>query len=104
MKRKSTTFKRPELGDGVTIYGWSDRTPGTVIQVSQSAKRIVIQEDNAIRTDNNGMSESQTYRYERDEKGAIHIATLRKNDVYRLVGGTTLVHVGERQKYYDYSF
>ena len=104
MKKNLNVSKWPSVGDGVTIYGWTDRTPGTIIQVSQSGKRIVIQEYNAIRTDNNGVSESLEYTYERDEKGPIRIASLRKNGAYCLVGGTMIVSVGERRKYYDYSF
>ena len=89
MKKKSTTSNRPVVGDGVTIHGWSDRTPGTIIQVSASGHRIVVQEDNAIRLDNNGMSESQEYRYERDPNGPIHIVTRRKNGSYRVAGGNS---------------
>lgn len=56
------------------------------------------------RTDNNGMSECQTYEYHRNPEGTCHIATLRKDGSFRLAGGKTLVHVGERNKYYDFSF
>lgn len=105
MKRKSNTSEViPRVGMGATLYIGSDREPATVIQVTHNGRRVVIQEDNSIRTDNNGMSEIQEYEYERNDKGTIHIATKRKNGVFRLVGGQVLVVLGERRKYYDYSF
>lgn len=93
-----------QLGMGATIYHWSDRTPTTVIQITHKGKRIVIQEDKATRTDNNGMSECQSYNYGPDPNGATYIATLRKDGKYRLVGERILVSIGERIKYHDYSF
>lgn len=95
---------KPQIGMGITINGWTDRTPGTIIQISLSMKQIVIQEDKATRTDNNGMSESQSYTYEVDPNGAIQTATLRKDGTYRITGSTRLVHLGDRRKYHDYSF
>lgn len=104
MRKKSTTSNLPEIGMGATIIYYSDREPATVIQVTHNGKRIVLQEDFAKRTDNNGMSESQDYEYSTNPNGTIHIATKRKNGEYRLVGEKTLVHLGARRKYYDYSF
>lgn len=94
----------PTIGMGATIQYHSDRSPATIIEVSPSGKRIVIQEDSVTRTDNNGMSECQTYDYHRNPEGTIHIATLRKDGSFRLVGGKTLVSVGVRNRYYDFSF
>lgn len=92
------------VGMGATIQYHSDRDPATIIEVSPSGKRIVIQEDSVVRTDNNGMSECQTYEYHCNPEGTVHIATLRKDGSFRLTGGKTLVSVGERRKYYDFSF
>lgn len=103
MKKKSTTSE-PFIGQGATIYWWSDRTPCTVIQITHNGNRLVLQEDTAIRTDNNGMSESQTYEYETNPNGTIYHATRRQNGAFRLTGQTTLVSLGDRQKYHDYSF
>ena len=94
----------PEIGMGATIQYHSDRHPATIIEISPSGKRIVIQEDSVKRTDNNGMSECQTYEYFRNPIGVIHVATLRKDGTYRLVGQKASVHVGTRSKYYDFSF
>jgi hypothetical protein len=92
------------IGMGATIQYHSDREPATIIEVSPSGKRIVIQEDSVKRTDNNGMSECQTYEYSPNPEGTIHVATLRKDGHYRLVGQKTSVYVGARSKYYDFSF
>lgn len=94
----------PNIGMGATIYHWSDRTPVTVIRISPSLKQIVLQEDKAIRTDNNGMSEWQSYNYECDPNGELYFATLRKDGKYRITGSTRLVGLGERHKYHSYSF
>ncbi len=94
----------PLVGMGATIYYHSDRAPATIIQITQSGKRLVLQEDKSTRLDNNGMSECQVYEYQPDSEGKIFIATKRKHGEYRLVGEKTLVDIGTREKYYDYSF
>ena len=104
MRKKSTTSKLPEIGMGATIVFYSDREPATIIQITSNGKRIVLQEDLSTRTDNNGMSEIQQYKYDPNPNGTIHIATLRKDGTYRLSGEKTVVHIGDRRKYYDYSF
>jgi len=96
--------KKPEVGMGATLIYWSDREPATIIQVSHNHKKIVLQKDKAIRTDNNGMSDSQTYDFEADPNGAIFTASLRKDGRYRITGSKQLVIVGSRRKYYDYHF
>jgi hypothetical protein len=103
-KRNVTAFEPPQVGDGATVHYHSDDEPATVIQVTHNGKRIVLQGDKAIRTDHNGMSESQSYNYERDENGAIYIATLRRDGRFRVSGGQQSVTVGSRRKYYDYSY
>lgn len=104
MKKKSTTSDIPSVGTGATIHIGSDSYPATLIQVTQNGKRIVLQDDEATRIDNNGMSESQEYTYQPNPNGAIHIATLRKDGRYRLMGEKIPVSIGFRRKYYDYSF
>jgi hypothetical protein len=89
---------------GVTMQVGSDRFPGTIIQVTQNGRRIVFQEDEAIRLDKNGMSESQNYTYRPCATCTMYIATLRKDGKYRLTGGKVPVYIGYRDRYYDYSF
>lgn len=100
----------PEVGMGATILYHSDREPATVIEIQRKTnpRWIVIQEDKATRTDQNGYSESQNYSYEPNPEGQKHTASLRANGTWVLTGGTmrtgTIVRLGERDKYYDYSF
>ena len=104
MKKKSTSNNLPTIGMGVTIQGWSDRHAGTIIQILQGGRKLVIQMDIATRIDNNGMSESQQYTYQPDPNGAIQFATLRKDSKYRVMGGKSPVALGIRNEYYDFSF
>lgn len=94
----------PRIGIGATITCGSDSYPATVIQVTQNGKRIVLQEDKAVRTDNNGMSGPQTYNYSEDSEGRIFIATFRRDGSFKLVGTQQSVYIGKRRKYYDPSF
>jgi hypothetical protein len=109
MNRIAETAKpqNPTVGMGCTILMYSDRHAATVVAIL-SPKRIQIQEDTAKRTDNNGMSESQEYTYEPNPNGPTHIVTLRKNGRWVLQGQSkqngTVVRMGDRDAYYDYSF
>lgn len=98
----------PEIGMGATILMWSDRIACTIVEVNAKKTRIVIQHDNAIRTDKNGMSESQEYCYEPNADGVKIVATLRKNGTFVEQGESmkngTIVRIGERRHYHDYSF
>jgi hypothetical protein len=104
MTKKNVTVSKVERGMGATICHWSDRTPATVIDMTASGKTITLQADKYTRTDDNGMSEDQSYEYERDPNGTIYRATLRKDGRYRLVGSKEQVSLGSRRKYHDYSF
>lgn len=95
------------IGAGATIIHWTDREACTIIKVSVSGKSMIIQQDFATRTDDNGMSESQHYQYEPNPKGRTHEARLGKYG-WRLKGSSgrrgTKVLVGVRDSYHDYSF
>lgn len=54
----------PVVGEGATILSYTDRRACEVISVSEDGKRVVLEGYNAIRTDKNGMSDEQEYRYE----------------------------------------
>ena len=101
-----------KVGDGCTICYYSDREPATIIDIKNDGRVIVVQEDKATRTDNNGMSEIQEYEFERNPKGTIHeFKRTRKYKWFytdngcadRTKYGTYLCFSG-REKYYDYSF
>lgn len=93
----------PAVGMGATILMYSDRHAATVVEIL-SPKRIMIQEDKAIRTDENGMSDSQSYRYEPNPKGRFHPVSLRKDGRWKGIGSNAVVRLGVRDSYHDYSF
>lgn len=102
----ATTGTEPEVGVGVTLLSWTDRTAGTIIAATPNV--IVVQEDAAKRLDSNGMSESQHYEFSPDPSGRISVFTKRRNGQYTLDGcktgeGNGLL-IGHREKYHDYSF
>ena len=101
------------IGDGVTINYYSDEKPATIIEIDTKGKWIKVQEDNAKRIDNNGMSDSQDYEYSRNPNGRIHtFYKTRRKDI------TLFTNTGRskysqydiylslklRRAYFDYSF
>lgn len=95
------TGPQPEVGMGATVIHWTDRSPATITRVSKSGKIIWIRMDNFKRTDKNGMSEMQTYRYTRGDGPEIRV-TLCKDGQWRRKGEK--VGIGRREKYHDFSF
>lgn len=98
----------PVVGMGATMLGWTDRHAATIVEVSKSGRRVVIQRDKAIRTDSYGMSDCQSYSFERDENAPRRAYTLRKNGAW-VAEGTSMrsgsrISIGHRSEYYDYSF
>lgn len=92
----------PEVGMGATILMWTDRKACTIVKVTPT--QIHVQEDKAIRTDNNGMSECQSYRYESDTTAPVRIFRLTKSGAYRDGRKGPQLRIGERSAYHDYSF
>jgi len=115
------TFK---VGDGASVFGYSDSSAYTVIEVSKSGKRITIQRDKS--TLMNGMNSEaidklichpggycghvegkQRWEFERNPDGYKTFASLRKNGKWIIQGesakGGTRVSTG-RHEYYDYNF
>jgi len=92
----------PKVGDGATLLSWTDRFPATVVWVSPSGKTIHLQEDNAVRKDNYGMSEVQQYEFSPNPEAPIQVARLTKKGWKVLKGKQVLI--GHRSRYYDYSF
>lgn len=97
----------PTVGMGVTKYIGSDEYPFTIIDVI-SKSEVTIQMDKSIRTDSNGMDESQVYSYEPDSTGDIYTITLRHNGKWiqktKPTKGSPYFVLGIRRKYYDFSF
>lgn len=105
-----------EVGDGVTMYLYSDRKAYTVI--AKTAKTITIQRDKAIRDPNfkpqwepGGFSaiclnnNEQSWTYERDPDGEIvRCRWSEKNGRYQ-TGSDGSIAIGRgRHEFYDYNF
>ncbi len=96
----------PVLGTGCTDHYYTDRKAATIVAV-MSAKHIRIRHDEAIRTDKNGMSESQSYKFEIGRGEDIDVR-LGADGVWRTAGGKAkhgrVVTLGERNHHWDPSF
>jgi hypothetical protein len=96
---------KPEIGMGVTFGCWTDRHAGTIVAISKSGKQITVQGDTAIRTDKNGMSESQEYRYEQNPQApkiVFKITERKGRKAWR--SGSYTAGIGHRRAYHDFSF
>ena len=96
---------QPEVGMGVTVLHWTDRSAHTIVEVAKN--HIVIVEDHAKRTDDNGMSDNQDYEYTPDPDGRRLIVKRvthgRNKGRYKTASGNYVI-IGARDKYHDYSF
>lgn len=89
------------IGMGATQVLYSDSHAYTIIAISKTGKTITVQKDKAIRADKNGMSDCQTYTFERDPQGQTRTVRQTKNG-WNWKGERFLV--GIRQEYFDYTF
>lgn len=99
---------------GATICVGSDRIPCTVIEALHGGRVLRVREDLAVRTDDRGMSDSQDYEYHPNPEGAVRTFKVDSAGIYRSailscygrwkMEGSSQLLVGERQKFYDYSF
>lgn len=108
---------QPVIGMPATVLGWSDRYPATVIEVENNGKRVTVQEDNYKRIDDNGMTDSgQEYEYTpnpngnksvfmKDRRGRWQSATYNEQTKrWNMEKGGDGLHLGSRERYYDFSF
>ena len=108
----------PKVGLGATVLAYTDRYAGTIIKVwtKGKSKYITIQRDASHRTDNNNMSDCQSYDYKPDANGVTWTFKsldgkpsyeVKYNDITnkwnRYEGGLRLL-IGHRNEYYDYTF
>ena len=102
----------PVAGMGATILMYSDRKAATIcfLQGTKAGKVncVTVREDRAIRTDKNGMSDAQSYIYERNDDAPLIAYTLRSNGAWVRLGesgksGQRLL-IGTRDHHHDYSF
>lgn len=71
---------------------------------AKSGKSFKMKMDNYKRIDNNGFSESQTYKYTPNPNAQEEKVTLRKGGAWRLSGTECRVWVGAKRAYYDFTF
>lgn len=89
---------KPEVGMGATLCYPSDRYPYTIVSVSKSGYKIVIQADTAVVTKPmKQYGDPVEYRYERNPQGRMMSAFRNQRGVYKASGIT--VHIGDRRKY-----
>jgi hypothetical protein len=98
----------PVVGMGVTELCWTDRHAYEIVKVIDD-RHIIIRRLNAVRTDNNGMSDCQDYDYYSDLTGmTLKLFRDRKGVWRERIGthelGSTRYAVGYAEEYYDYSF
>jgi hypothetical protein len=105
----------PEVGAPATICSWSDRQPATVFRVFMVGKSVIVEtrDDDYVRVDTNGISESQQYEYKTMVNGCKRywkitdkgIQAVERNENGRYVKGPSgAVVFGRREKFHDYSF
>lgn len=91
---------KAEVGMGATILSWTDRHPATIVKVT--ASQVHVQRDNYKRIDNNGMSECQEYEYTPNPNASVEVFRVTKKGLKNKSGN--YLSIGEREKYYDFSF
>lgn len=77
------TYGKIEVGTGVTEMGYSDRHAYEVVEVIDD-KHLLIRRCKATRTDTNGMSDSQDYKYELEPYKETFITEELLNDKNRM--------------------
>lgn len=98
-------------GMGATQLLWSDREPFTIVEIIRFksgknkglVKGVIVQRDDYVRTDSNGMSEMQEYTYSPNPEAPKITVTLRKDGKWRSTSGGTFL-IGRREKYSDPHF
>lgn len=111
------TDATPSIGDGATIYAWSDRSAATVVSVDVQRDIVGIQRDHAKRTDDRGMSDMQDYHYtpnpdsyvehyRRDKKtrGWRSVEKSAETGRWRWSNQAGGIRFGHRDAHYDYTF
>lgn len=107
----------PEVGMGATLLCYPDCRPATITKVESLRGKtyVTVQEDNAERTDKNGMSECQDYVFTRNVDGSESTFRTDKNGMWERVyknpetgrwikSSTGGLRIGQRDKYHDFSF
>ena len=117
MSRQVLNAPVPTIGMGATKLSWTDRYPATIcsVEIKNGVTIVGVQEDNYHRTDNNGISESQEYEFTPNPDARIEYFRTGKNGTWEPIyknaetgrwkkGGCGGLKIGERDRYYDFSF
>jgi len=88
----------PEVGMGVTLLSWTDRSPATIVAVSKNGNSFICQEDSWVRTDKNGMSECQEYTYTPNPNGMTYKVRKNKAGLWVRTGTTLNVMLGHKER------
>lgn len=104
---------KPEVGMGVTILHWTDRSPATIIEVV-SDEHFIIQTDNYkrinVKSEADVYSENQEYEYSPNPQGSVyHIKKCKRGKLKGQWRGDgvkngIVIRIGEREKYHDHTF
>lgn len=96
----------PAIGMGCTILMMTDRHAGTIIEVSENKRTVVMQQDHAELVEKR-ISDQQVYTYAPNLNSRKRTFTLRKNGSYVEQGESlngTRLRIGDRRQYRDPSF
>jgi len=113
------------IGQGCSVSGYSDVKACTVVSISKNGKKISVQEDHATLLNGLNSSHPQKLHFEAggfcghtsgkqiwelkpNEKGTVHVFSLRKNGFWRKKG-QSMTGTGDRLytahiHYYDFNF
>ena len=112
----SLSDHQPRVGHGATVLHWSDRHAYWVDWVSEDGKECQVSRALTFRTDQNGMSDCQSYRYERNPDvermkfnlryryGSWWLYEWDENGVEKIFTRKLNIVFGRMDEYYDYSF
>lgn len=105
-----STTDEPAIGMGATIIFYTDRRAATIVGITRyktgakagEVKAIEVREDKAIRLDDRGMSDAQSYKFEPNPDGRTRVFSRRKDGTFG--DSSVRLAIGYRDNYYDYSF
>lgn len=73
----ATTEALPTIGDGVTVNGWSDRYPGTVVATRRNGKEVDVQMDSYVLSSGSEFTGDAVYAIGPNSDGHIETYTYR---------------------------
>lgn len=102
------------IGMGATLLSWTDRDAATVVSYDAKRQIVGVQQDDAKRTDTNGISEAQEYEFTPNPNAYISYFKFGRKGWNRVrfneetkrwvKTGSGGLSVGVRSKFHDFSF